>query len=136
MAKRLNWRLLPPGANCFASILEHYEQLSKYRPDIAYDLDRLHKAYSLKPDDIYIGVDEFQGYVIFYFRNSGTAVLDCPITGNAIYVFGDNWKNLARLTKAELLNGRRSELDRIIHRGSWFRRLRATVKRRGQPDAR
>lgn len=129
-SKRLNWRLLPPGANPFSHILQHYEQLSKHHPEAGYDLERLHKAYSLNPDETYVGLDEFQGYVVFYFQNSATAVLDCPITGNAIYVFGENWKTLARLTKAELLNGRRSEVERIIHRGSWFVRLKATVMRR------
>lgn len=134
--KKLDWRLLPRGANPFSNILRYYEQLSKYHPEVKYDLERLHKAYSLKPDATYVGVDEFQGYVVFYFEDFATAVLDCPITGNAIYVFGENWKNLARLTKAELLNRQRSDVERIIHRGSWFARLKATVRRRSREAVR
>ncbi|HYN24813.1 MAG TPA: hypothetical protein VES69_07185, partial [Pyrinomonadaceae bacterium] len=66
-------------------------------------------------------------YVVFYFALAQTAVLDCPVTGNAIYVFGENWKSLSRLTKSTLLNSRNRDINRIVHNGAWFPRLRSLV---------
>jgi hypothetical protein len=91
--------------------------------------DRI-RIHSLGPNETYVGIAEFEGYVVSCFSRAATAVLDCPVMGNAIYVFGENWKYLSRLTKSDLLNGRRRDFDRIIHNGEWFLRLKSLVSTR------
>ena len=39
-------------------------------------------------------------------------------TGNATYVFEENWEELSKLTKAEIIRGKLQK-DRIIHRENW-----------------
>jgi hypothetical protein len=129
-AKKLNWKVLPKGKQPLKKLVEHFERISKQPIAIVFDIDRLHKVYSLKPDDVFVGIDQFEGYVVFYFASAETAVLDCPVTGNAIYVFGEKWKSLSRLTKTALLNGQGRDITRIVHHGAWFSRLKSLVKMR------
>ncbi len=129
-AKRVPWRLLPPGKYSFPRIIQHFRYLSKHRTFVEYDEDRLERIHSLGPDDKYIGQAEFEGYVVFYFCEGPSAVLECPEPNNAIYVFGDNWKSLSRLTKTDLLNSQR-DFDRVIHKRGWFSRLKSVMVKRG-----
>jgi|GEM_PF-2417854 len=127
---KINWKILPPGKHPFQKIVEHFQRISKHRRDLIVDMNRLHKAFSLGPEEVFVGTDEFEGYVVFYFASAETAVLDCPVIGNAIYVFGENWKSLSRLTKSQLLSAKRPNVERIIHSGAWFSRLRSLVTTR------
>lgn len=131
IAKRLPWKLLPSGKLSFQSILDHFRFLSRHRALLECDIDRLHKIYGLGPDQIYVGEAEFDGYLVFYFCDGPAAVLDCPILGNAIYVFGYNWKKLSRFTKTDLIHSRRLDFDRIIHKNGWFARLKFVITKRG-----
>lgn len=136
-AKKLLWKLLPQGKQPFQKLIQHFHGLSQKVTHVVFDIDRLHKVYSLNPDEVFVGTEEFEGYVVFYFALAETAVLDCPVTGNAIYVFGENWKSLSRLTKSTLLNSRNLDINRIVHNGAWFPRLRSLVTtRRYQADLR
>jgi hypothetical protein len=130
VATKINWKILPPGEHPFKRIVEHFQHISKHRRDLIVDMNRLHRVFSLSPERVFVGIDEFEGYVVFYFASAETAVLDCPIFGNAIYVFGENWKSLSRLTKSQLLNSRRPNIERIVHSGAWFSRLRSVVAAR------
>ena len=129
-AKRLRWRLLPPGQQPFDKLVQHFHNLSRKEPRIVFDIVRLHRAYSLNPDEVFVGTEEFEGYVVFYFAQAHTAVLDCPVTGNAIYVFGENWRSLSRLTKSTLLSRRKDSVRRIVHNGAWFSRLKSLLATR------
>jgi hypothetical protein len=129
-ATKLRWKLLPKGNYPFERILKHFDGLSRQRNHQVFDISRLHKINGLSPDATYVGIEEFEGYVVFYFDQAETAVLDCPLTGNAIYVFGENWKTLSRLDKSTLINHRRRNCERIIHRGAWFSRLKSLIATR------
>lgn len=122
---KLSWKLLPLGEHPFADIVRHYKWLQERNTNVEYQMARLDKVYNLGPSSIYIGIDEFEGYIIFHFEKNQIAVLECPVVGNAIYVFKDDWKMLSRLSKAELLNNHRGKVVRIIHTGEWFYKLKA-----------
>ncbi len=129
-AKKLHWKLLPPGNQPFQKLIKHFEGLSSRDSRIVFDVNRLHRVYSMNPNEVFVGTEEFEGYVVFYFAQARTAVLDCPVTGNAIYLFGENWRALSHLTKSALLNSRRHAVTRIVHSGAWFARLRSLIATR------
>jgi len=128
--RKLKWRLLPPGKAAFPHIVKRFEHLSTQRPGAVFDINRLYRIHSLGPTETYVGIKEFESYVVFYFGRAESGVLDCPVTDNAIYVFRENWKSLSRLTKSDLLNSRRRDFERIIHKGDWFSRLKSLLSTR------
>jgi len=81
----------------------------------------------LKPDRIYAGLDEFDGYLAYLFPGMDGAVLENPIEGNAVYVFDANWRELSKLSKMELLQQAKHKFRRIVHTGDWQNRLKAIV---------
>lgn len=124
---QVSWKILPPGAPPFDRILTHFQQLQEKNKHIEYDNTRLEKLFTLNPTIIYVGIDEFEGYVVFQFAKTGISVLECPIVGNAIYVLKQDWKYLSKLSKRELLEEHRTSVIRIIHSGEWFTRLKQIV---------
>lgn len=122
-AEKLSWKMLPSGEHPFEHIKAHFNYLQDKNTEIQYDIERLEISRRLGPNDVYIGLDEFEGYVVFYFKKKGLAVLENPIVGNAAYLITGDWRELSKLTKAELLKSHQSEVDRVIHRGDWHKKL-------------
>jgi hypothetical protein len=120
---RLPWSLLPPGELSTDTLRHHYAKLQRRNPHIRYDPVRIEKAFSLGPNNCYVGRDEFDGYVVFTFAHTEKALLECPVFGNAIYVIGSDWRRLSRLSKRDLLANRASGTKKIVHRGDWFWRV-------------
>ncbi len=113
----------------FNQIEKYLHNLSKSK-DSEFDYEKINKIVSLKADEIYCGTDQFEGYLVFYFKRINIAILDCPRKGNAIYIFGEDWKTLSHLTKFDLLNYHSDKIERVIHRGDWFERLELFLKNR------
>jgi hypothetical protein len=121
--KEVSWHVLPKGKQPFQTILNYFVGLQSKHRHIEYDNTRLEKIYSLGPDTVYVGMDEFEGYVVFHFPERGVSVLECPVVGNAIYVLKGDWRQFSKLTKQELIVNYSENTIRIIHSGDWFNRL-------------
>ncbi len=126
-ARRLPWRLLPPGELTRETVMAHYNGLGRSRPDVRFDPERIEKAWSLGPTGCYVGEDEFDGYVVFTYPRTSKALLECPVYGHAIYVLGPDWERLSRLSKRELLADRTRGVLKIVHKGNWFARTKAAL---------
>lgn len=123
-AKRLGWRVLPPGGLSADAVRRHYDTLQRWNPDVRYERERITKALSLRPDQYYVGIDEFEGYMVLTFARTPRVLMECPIFGNAIYVIKSDWKRLSRMSKRELLAHRSDQVTKIVHKGDWFRRVK------------
>lgn len=123
----LPWALLPQGkrGNQLQPLLAHVREFAKRNPGVAVDEDRIRHAYELRPKQVYIGQDHFDGYVVFLFPRTSKVLMEHPIEGNAAYVFSQNWKYLSTLTKTELIA--RNDSRRIIHNGEWKHALRTAL---------
>jgi hypothetical protein len=126
-AQRLPWRLLGPDGRSFQGIMEHFDRLSRGARKEEIDKERLEKVHGLGPSQIYIGIDEFEWYIVFLFRSVDLAVLECPIKGNAIYLIAGDWQSLSKLSKTSLLDGHAGEVKRIIHAGDWYAELKKAL---------
>lgn len=127
--RHLNWKLLPAGKRTWAQL----------RPDIADVIKRarggnqpviehrLEVINSYEPDFVAIGLAGFAGYVVFGFTTKNLFVFESIYTGNATYVFGDQWENLSKLTKVQVLDNKLHR-DRIIHRDGWDHRIRNLLR--------
>ena len=122
--RKVNWTLLPPGRYPWTRIQRHVTQLLDGRaPRFVNPIHRrLEKIASFNPDEVYVGHGGFRSYVAYVFPEKGLAVLESVMLDNATYVFDQNWKQVSRMTKAEILQGD-LHLDRIIHTASWANRI-------------
>ena len=127
-ATRLPWHLLPPGEMSVESLRSHYAGLARRDPDVRYEPERIEKVFSLGPEQCYVGADEFDSYVVFTFAGTDRVLLECPIYGNAVYVLGQDWKRLSRMSKGELLSGRARGVTKIVHKGDWFGRVKQALR--------
>jgi hypothetical protein len=121
------WRILPPGEWTVDSVVSHYAELQRANPHVRFDLDRLRRVFSLSPLSLYVGIDEFEGYIVFVFSQTKNVLLECPVYGNAIYLIREDWESLSRLSKGELLARFPGQALRIVHTGDWYPRVQAEL---------
>lgn len=122
--KKLNWRVLPPGERPFRKLKEELEAVLSQVKDgnRAFTEHRLETVNEYKPDFAAVGMGGFAGYVIFGFKERDIYVLESILYGNATYVLGEQWEELSKKTKAEILN-RNLHKDRLVHHKEWARDL-------------
>ena len=122
--ERVNWTFLPPGENPWdrieRTVMEKTRDCSESMQDII--IRRQENIYRLTPAREFRGEGGFSDYIAYDFPNHGIVVLESLKFGNAIYVFGQNWDIVSRLTKAEVIAGN-LQIDRIVHSGGWEGRL-------------
>jgi hypothetical protein len=116
----LNWQVLPEGEMPWSALQPHVKkvldiQKKGVRPVVAHRLEIINQY---KPRFVAVGHGGFTGYVVFGFPDLGCYVLECARYGNATYVFENNWKDLSKLTKAQILNNNRHKA-RFIHLSHW-----------------
>lgn len=118
---------LPRGDVPWRALDEHLKERAR-RTKSQYDPERARTAIRVltqdnQPDFVALGRDEFDGYVAFGFRRNGICILENFDYGNATYVFGENWEELSRRTKADLIQ-HGLPLARIVHSVTWPRHIR------------
>jgi hypothetical protein len=125
-ARRLPWNFLPPPLD---HTLDVWFRARRFSESSSPAWDQILFVLSLDPEAVFEGQDAFDGYLAFVFCGGRRAVLETPERDHAIYVFEDNWKELSRLPRSELLVAHRAELERVVHAGDWTGRLRSLVER-------
>lgn len=123
--KRLNWEVLPPGPIPWTEIRKRVDPIvSKHGPrtrSVIYK--RFELLHSLGPDFYALGNAGFRGYVVFGYSKKSIFVLESTYPHNATYVLGEDWEEISRLSKAEILDTKLHQ-ERIIHRLNWESRVR------------
>lgn len=117
---RLNWKILPPGKWPWEKVEKEVKPLVDQASEqnqivIRY---RLQAITAFDPEFVAIGQAGFSGYLIFGFPKKNLYVLESLYSGNATYVFEEEWEELSKLTKAQILQ-ENLQKDRIIHREPW-----------------
>lgn len=129
--KRVAWAMLPPGRHPYATITRHLDQVLKQTGENARKViqDRQKTILAHGPDEFHVGLGGFENYIAYVFGNRGLVVLECIRHGNAVYVFGRDWQELAKLSKAEVIDGR-LHVARIVHSDGWKDRLSVILARK------
>ena len=60
--------------------------------------------------------------------DNDVVVLENIRSGNAIYVFYQDWKTLSKLSRTELMKRKSEDMIRIPHMGNWKQLLETTIK--------
>lgn len=123
--RQLNWVLLPPGKNPWASAKPSLDKIIERtepgnQPVIQARFDAVGKY---EPEFVAVGKAGFDGYVIFGFPSRGLCILESQAVNNATYVLNnDLWEIISGWSKSEILHTS-SHQARLIHRKGWFESL-------------
>ncbi|MCZ7538800.1 MAG: hypothetical protein M5U29_02545 [Anaerolineae bacterium] len=123
----VNWEILPPG--------EKDETIAKIfsgmRSDDPYLRAKLIERYeflqTLRPRNFIRGVSGFQNYFGAQFADD-FVVFENVEYGNAIYIMFEDWKELSKKSRIELLSTNTQNFIRIRHTKTWKARLRRIIQ--------
>lgn len=117
--EKVNWLIFPPGSKISEEIQKNIKQ-SISKTEIKFIQKRIEWLQSKSPTSIKEGLGGYTGYLVFEFKKPkhNIYVIDSMIYGKATYIFEDNWENVSRLTKKEIIQNNLAK-DRIIHNNSW-----------------
>lgn len=122
---RLNWEILPKGKYPWEKIRDTVKDISEQynKTNQTMMLRNCEEIYKFAPDFIAYGKSGFKGYMVFGFTEKNLYILESMFPNNATYVFENNWEELSKLTKGQILS---EELHkaRIIHTKSWLKNFK------------
>lgn len=122
---RVNWRILPEGDYPFSRVREELKPIiNRNKPGKRSFINkRLERLNGFGPEYTVIGQNGFAGYVIMAFPERNVYILESILYGNATYVLEKGWREVSRLSKAEILQNSLHK-QRIIHRENWFAKIK------------
>lgn len=122
----VNWEILPKGEQIWDSFSN--KTTDKLTPSEQILVkERFDYINSFNPDVVRQGVGGYTGYLIFEFTDKNLFIFDSILYGDAMYVFKNDWINVSRLTKREIIQNELAE-ERIIHNKSWKAKLNRFLK--------
>jgi hypothetical protein len=125
----LSWELFPPG-----TVEEVIARLSKLPPKAAnapdfdkHVKDRVSLFEKLKPVAYLRGQGGLGSYFGAQFSDD-LVVFENLRYGNAIYVLYEDWEDVSKRSRLDLLSDRDAKFDRIPHVADWQKRLLALIE--------
>ena len=113
------WEILPPGQRTenLARILSKFRAPSKELKERV--LERYMLLEKLNPIAYISGTSGFQRYFGAQFADD-LVVFENLEYGNAIYVMFEDWEDLSKRSRLDLLrDGNGAHFERIVHRSGW-----------------
>ncbi|RKP47850.1 hypothetical protein D7Z26_21785 [Cohnella endophytica] len=116
----VNWEIFPPGEKNIehnvAYLISKFRNPTKEIQEII--ADRVNFFEALNPIQYIVGESKFSQYIGAMLKEN-LVLLENVRYGNAIYILFENWKQLSKLSRTELLNSNNRNFVRITHRGNW-----------------
>jgi hypothetical protein len=132
---KVDWQLFPPGSveDVVCAILKGKRKAPT--PDEEATIrKRLAVMAALNPEAYITGTD---GFIRYFGAKFGEdfVVFENAQYGNALYVMREDWQELSKRSRIDLLRGPRGMFDRIVHNDGWEDELKAAVRkyRGGKP---
>ena len=122
--KKLNWKILPKGEYPWKKIQPHVRTIiDRMPPNIQHIVEEnIKEISSYNPEFVAIGEGGFNGYLIYGFKDKDFVILESNELGNATYILDNDWEQISKLTKAQILNSN-LEKDRYIHTSKWKEKI-------------
>jgi hypothetical protein len=118
----LSWEIFPPGTADEVIVLLRKRRKGKAtKPDLIIE-DRLKLFDSLKPSAYLAGTAKFAAYIGAKFAED-LVVFENVHYGNALYVLYDDWRDISRRSRIDLLRGTSERFDRFVHTEGWEERF-------------
>lgn len=122
----VSWEILPPG-----TLDETIERVFRGKSPTTQEKDVTTERYNffqtLKPKSLVFGQSGFRRYFGALLEDD-LVVFENIEYGNAIYIFFDNWEELSKLSRLDLLSGKFStSFERVIHTSGWKGKVKVIV---------
>ncbi len=122
----VSWEILPPG-----TLEETVERVFRGKTPTVEQKDVVSERYNffqtLKPKSLVFGQSGFRRYFGALLEDD-LVVFENVEYGNAIYIFFDNWEELSKLSRIDLLSGKfGTSFERVIHTTGWKGKVKAIV---------
>lgn len=125
----LDWEILPTGKYPWTSVKPAIEEIT-HKCKITQKemmLRNCQVIVDMEPEFVAYGRSGFRGYAVFGFTKKNLYVLESIFPNNATYIFDNNWEELSKLTKAEILSGGLQK-ERIIHSANWPQKFKKVME--------
>ena len=114
----LDWQVFPPGtADEVICMLRKRRTGRATKTDIVME-ERVKLFSSLKPTAYLAGTAKFSAYVGAQFAHD-LVVFENVRYGNALYVLYDDWRDISKRSRIDLLQGTSERFDRFVHNDGW-----------------
>ncbi|MBH1758019.1 hypothetical protein I5V52_04185 [Stenotrophomonas maltophilia] len=129
--EKVNWRILPPGKFPFDRAMQVLDDYLGHltESDRAAARQRIRTITRHEPDFMAVGLGGFSEYIVFGFTRKNRYVFESPETGNATYIFRNEWEEVSQLTKRQILQEQLQEA-RIIHTSRWAIEVSEAIQRK------
>lgn len=127
--RRLDWEILPKGKHPWKSVRKGIEELSHKCKETQKEmmLRNCESIVKMGPEFVAYGRAGFSGYAVFGFPDKNLYILESVFPNNATYIFDNNWEELSKLTKAEILS-EGLQTKRIIHTADWPQKFKKVME--------
>lgn len=123
----VDWQLLPPGTSDIIYTLT--KGIRKITPEIKNTIkERTEFFESLGLNTYIYGTNSFN-YYFGAVLNNGIVLFENVRYGNAIYIFYENWEELSKMNRTELLNNANRNFVRIKHTLNWKNFVKGAIDR-------
>lgn len=125
---KVDWVILPPGTvdEVVKKIIE--SKIGSITPEQESTIkERVTQISKFKPTAYISGGDNFLRYFGAKFGDD-FVVFENVRYGNAIYVMYENWEELSKKSRTDLLTGFEESFERIVHKEGWKEKLEALIR--------
>ncbi len=122
----VSWEILPPG-----TLEETLNRVFRGKTPTLEEKDVVSERYNffqtLKPKSLVFGQSGFRRYFGALLEDD-LVVFENVQYGNAIYIFFDDWEELSKLSRVNLLSGKYgASFERVVHTTGWKEKVKSVV---------
>lgn len=126
---QVSWEILPPG-----TVDETIQRIFHGKTPTAQQKDVTAERYkfflSLSPKSLVFGQSGFRRYFGALLEDN-LVVFENIEYGNAVYILFDNWEELSKLSRLDLMSGKFGKsFERVIHKSGWKALVKDIVNKR------
>jgi hypothetical protein len=125
----MSWEILPPGT--LGEIIERaFQGKTPTQQQKNVTTERYNFFKTLKPKSLVFGQSGFRRYFGALLEDN-LVVFENVEYGNAIYILFDNWEELSKLSRLDLMSGEFGDsFERVVHASGWKGKIKTIVSER------
>lgn len=127
-SSHLDWDVFPPGN--IDEVIQRISSTDKIHidPDLELIKDRLDLFQQFEPQQFLRGLGGNAHYIGAKFSDD-LVVFENIKYGNALYILYEDWEELSKQPRSDLLRKKTSQFDRIIHTHGWKNRFAVLMQK-------